>query len=147
VNLIASISNQLQPIALPNPRRAKLWLRVVEFALLQKPDSMRAEQSAWQTFLPGIEIKVLHTQANTETAIWRMQPGAKIPSHPHAHDEECLILSGSLLVERVRYQAGDFLMAKVGQIDPTFYAPDGAMLLIRAGLRPQLNRSNSPTSP
>ncbi len=108
---------------------------------------MRAEQPAWQTFLPGIEIKVLHAEANTETAIWRMQPGAKIPPHPHAHDEECLILSGSLLVERVRYQAGDFLMAKVGQVDPTFYAPDGATLLIRAGLRPQLNRTNSPSSP
>ena len=114
-----------------------LWQRVSALALAQKLGSVRAEQAPWQAFLPGIAIKVLHSEPPFETAIWRMQPGAKIPSHPHGHDEHCLILQGSLLVEQVRYFAGDFLMARTGAIDPVFHAPEGALLLIRAGLRPQ----------
>ena len=138
VKLDAHILNALAPLPLPNLRSAKLWQRLTLHALYQKPGSVRIDQAPWQRFLPGIDVKVLNAQDSTETAIWRMQPGAKIPPHPHAQDEECLILQGSLLVEHVRYHVGDFLMARAGESDPIFYAPDGALLLIRAGLRPQI---------
>jgi len=141
VKLSTLILNALAPLALAGSRKAKLWQRVAQLALHQKTGSVRAEQAPWQAFLPGIDVKVLHTEHTTETAIWRMQPGARIPPHSHAQDEECLILEGILLVEHVRYHAGDFLTARAGESDPIFYAPDGALLLIRAGLRPQIGRA------
>ena len=80
----------------------------------------------------------MDVKAGTETSLWRMAPGARIPAHPHLLEEECLIVEGSLNVDGVAYGAGDYLFARAGDRDPVFHAPEGALLLIRSELRPQL---------
>ncbi|NJR44246.1 hypothetical protein HC761_02085, partial [bacterium] len=49
-------------------------------------------------------------------------------------------------VQGVRYGAGDFLHASAGSDDAQFDAPDGALLLIRAGHRPVLGAKVSATA-
>ena len=135
------LAQALSPVPLSAQRRERLRARVQAQARPRKLGTVRAEEGAWVGYLPGIEIKVLRLDAKsgTETALWRLNPGAQIPAHPHKLEEECLIVEGALIVDEVEYRAGDFLVASPGSRDPVFYAPEGALLLIRAELRPQLS--------
>lgn len=93
----------------------------------------RAAEQPWRAFLPGVSIKVLHSDSRSgvQTAMWKMNPGARIPAHPHGHDEECFILEGELVHRDDTYRAGDYMVAPAGSRHATIYAPEGAVMLIR----------------
>jgi anti-sigma factor ChrR (cupin superfamily) len=93
----------------------------------------RAERQQWRAFLPGIRVKLLHCDeaAGVQTALWRMAPGARIPAHPHDHDEECYILEGALEHRGERFVAGDYMVAHAGSRHSQITAPEGATMLIR----------------
>lgn len=93
----------------------------------------RAADQSWRPFLPGVSVRVLHTDAKSgmQTALWKMDPGARIPAHPHGHDEECLILEGALLHRGETFGAGDYMMAPAGSRHATIHAPNGVVMLIR----------------
>jgi anti-sigma factor ChrR (cupin superfamily) len=133
----------LSPISLMPARQSALKQRIAKVAVPAKPRTVRADQAAWLPYLPGIEIAVLRQDVESETALWRIAPGASIPPHPHDHAEECLILQGSLLVDGAHYHAGDYLQAHIGDLDSAFLAPEGALLLLRAGHRPTLRTARS----
>lgn len=94
---------------------------------------VRSDAAAWESFLPGIDVRVLHQDADnaTQTALWRLAPGARIPPHPHSKDEECLILEGVLTHQGVDYQSGDYMRAPAGSRHDTITSRDGAIMLIR----------------
>jgi len=93
----------------------------------------RREEQRWQSFLPGIRVKILHTdtEAGVQTALWRLDAGARIPAHPHDQDEECYVLEGSLEHRGERFEAGDYMMAPAGSRHSQIRAPEGAIMLIR----------------
>ncbi len=94
----------------------------------------RAEDGAWRALLPGVLLKTLRAdggETGTQTALWRLEPGAVIPGHVHAADEECLVIEGSVVYDDVEYHAGDFLLARRGEAHRPFHSPRGALLLIR----------------
>jgi quercetin dioxygenase-like cupin family protein len=68
-------------------------------------------------------------------ACGRLAPGAIIPAHSHAHEEECLVLSGSIQYAGRTLYTGDFLGAAIGEHQSAIISPEGAMLLIRSELR------------
>ena len=53
----------------------------------------RADEGQWRAVLPGVRIKRLRGGADdeTETNLWRLDPGAVLPPHEHRLDEECLV--------------------------------------------------------
>lgn len=93
----------------------------------------RACDKAWRPFLPGVRLKVLNSDENAgvQTALWRLDPGARIPAHPHDHDEECYVLEGTLEHRGEHFEAGDYMMAPAGSRHSQISAPDGALMLIR----------------
>lgn len=93
----------------------------------------RAAEQPWRSFLPGVSIKVLHSDSRSgvQTAMWKMNPGARIPAHPHGQEEECFILEGELVHRGETYRAGDYMVAPAGSRHATIHAPDGAVMLIR----------------
>jgi quercetin dioxygenase-like cupin family protein len=93
----------------------------------------RDGDSKWQAFLPGIRLKILSTDPTdgVQTALWRLDPGARIPAHPHRRDEECYILEGVLELNGERYQGGDYMLAPAGSRHPSIHSPEGALMLIR----------------
>lgn len=93
---------------------------------------VRADQGEWRPILPGIRIKSLRKGEGTETTLWRIDAGAVVPRHPHRHQEECLILEGSVVQSGVEYFAGDFLLAEPGLDHEAFHSPQGALLMIRS---------------
>jgi len=94
----------------------------------------RADEGTWRPLLPGVRLKTLReddVEAGTQTALWRLEPGAVIPGHVHAAEEECLVLEGSVVYGDVEYHVGDFLLARRGEAHGPFHSPRGALLLIR----------------
>ncbi len=94
---------------------------------------VRHDGKGWQKFLPGVFVRLLHEDkvAGIQTALWRMEPGARIPAHPHQCDEECYLLEGSLEHRDERFEAGDYMLAPAGTRHSTIGSRDGALMLIR----------------
>lgn len=137
--LLAVLAGELpaQPVS------ADVSARVREkiFARLAEPSQrvLRASEGEWQLVLPGISIKRLRQDADSETTLWRMDAGAELPSHAHSQDEECLILEGSLVQGDAEYFPGDFVLALAGRRHASFVSPRGALFLIRGEPRERLH--------
>ncbi len=106
--------------------------------ILRSTDNMaieatHADEGQWRVLLPGVSVKILRadTLAGTQTALWQLDAGARIPTHSHVMEEECLILQGDLEHAGTRYAAGDFLYTRPGGHHEAIHTSHGAMLLIR----------------
>lgn len=122
--------------AAPEPLDGRRKARMRERLLSSVGEDMavvRGKGARWRRILPGVECQLLHVdpQANTQTALWRMAPGSRIPAHPHAHDEECYIFEGSLEHKGERYVAGDYMLAPAGSRHGAITSPEGVLMLIR----------------
>lgn len=97
---------------------------------------LRHEEGEWQALMPGVRVKTLRRDeaAGTQTTLWRVEPGAGVPPHLHRHEEECLVLEGSIIKDGVEYFPGDFLLADAGERHTRFSSPRGALFLIRGEL-------------
>jgi anti-sigma factor ChrR (cupin superfamily) len=122
------------------PLETRGRMRGVIMAKIAKPSMqvLRKEDGEWQPLLPGIHVKTLRRDrvAGTQTTLWRLDAGARIPAHPHSMDEECLLLEGSIVQDGVEYFPGDYLLAKAGVDHAEFSSPGGALFLIRGEALP-----------
>ncbi len=137
--LLAAALAGLLPDDPPQAARAgALRARILDTARRSRTQVIRAGEGEWAPFVPGIHIKTLRKDphSRTQTSLWRIDPGALIPPHPHASEEECLVLSGSVVHDGVQYLAGDYLLAAPGERHKAFTSPEGALLLIRGELLP-----------
>lgn len=135
--ITAAIAAAFAPQALAPGRRDALRARVLAAARVPGPmHVVRAGEGDWHVLLPGVAIKFLHLDARTATqsSLWRLDPGAVVPGHPHEADEECIVLEGTIRFGDDRYDRGDYLLARPGLDHEPFSAPDGALLYIRSGL-------------
>ena len=156
-NLAGAIAESLAAVEWPGARRAALRDRVVAAASaphaagvapqpVRDPHAavamrvQRTDEGRWYTLLPRIALKPLRIDrdARTQTALWKLEPGARIPAHEHGGEEECLVLSGAVEYEGARYGAGDYLLALPGYRHEEIASRDGATLLIRGELSPHL---------
>lgn len=96
--------------------------------------TIRANRGEWLRVAEKITIKILHTDqiSGVTTSLWRLQPGAELPSHPHDNDEECLVLEGEFIIGDHRLQTGDFHLARKGFTHPASRSPSGGLLMIRS---------------
>lgn len=127
---------------LPARRLARLRARVLEVAGQAPVEVLRMDAAAFRPLFPGVRIRPLRIDraGNTQSSLWRMDPGAVIPAHDHAGEEECLVLEGSILWNGAEYRAGDYLLARPGAHHEPFVAPHGALLMIRSELTPAIER-------
>jgi anti-sigma factor ChrR (cupin superfamily) len=147
-SLVAALAEELAPVTLADARRAAMRARVLAAATdvpLSSPAAttvVRADEGHWLPLLPGVTIKPLHVDraGRTQTSLWKLIAGARVPSHEHDADEECLVVSGSLLWDGVTYNAGDYLLAPQGLHHSAFGSPGGATLLIRSALTAPLEQ-------
>jgi len=159
---IAQLAGGLEPVALDAATREALKQRVLAHALAAPtpatqpianpltPDGgsavVKADANLWITLAPGIEIKPLrvdHAQ-RSQTSLWRLAAGAVLPEHDHSAEEECLIVSGDMEWNGVRYGEGDFITVRSGFHHSTMHSPNGATLLIRGELQPCLAHAFGP---
>jgi anti-sigma factor ChrR (cupin superfamily) len=127
----------------PAPRRlAKLRARVLQAAGQSPVAIYKLEEDAFKPLFPGVRIRPLRMDpvANTQTSLWRLEPGAVIPPHDHVGEEECLIMEGSIVWNDREYTPGDFLLARPGAHHEPFVSPNGGLLMIRSELTPFIEK-------
>ncbi|MDZ3823411.1 MAG: cupin domain-containing protein [Pseudoxanthomonas sp.] len=130
----------LMPVpAMPPERRAALRERVLARAGAAGTRVLRGDQGEWRALCPGIQVKSLRRDPveGSETSLWRLDPGARVPSHGHEREEECLVIQGAVEVDGQTYASGDYLLAGPGVRHAPVAAAQGAVLLIRSGLLPR----------
>ena len=130
---IAALGAAMAVAQLTPNRVANMRARVMS-GLADSTEVVRAGDGEWKDLLPGISIKTLHVdrEHGTQTSLWRLAAGARIPRHPHSKDEECLVLEGSITHDGATYGQGDFLYTRPGLRHKEFFAPNGALLMIRS---------------
>jgi anti-sigma factor ChrR (cupin superfamily) len=131
--LLAANAGLIPELAPSKAARERILLAIQ--AGIKKPEMQVVRQSdgQWHSIFPGVSIKLLRQddEQQSQTTLWRLQPGAKVPRHQHRQDEECLILEGSIFHAGTEYFAGDYLLSPIGMPHDEFHAPQGALFLIR----------------
>lgn len=94
--------------------------------------TVRSHAGPWKAFLPGVERRILREHAGTMWYLLRLAPGALLPAHRHAIDEECMVLSGSLRMGgALELQEGDFHMAAKDVPHADITSDHGAVIFLR----------------
>ena len=78
----------------------------------------------------GVEMKILLEDPDTGlmTALFRWQPGAKLPLHEHVEIEQTYVLEGSILDDEGEVTAGNYVWRPSGNRHEAV-APNGALVL------------------
>ena len=87
---------------------------------------LRSASVPWQeTDLPGMQWRPFSSPLHDSRtmAMYRLDAGVTVPGHRHEGVEELYMLSGTLLVEGVPMNAGDYCLAEFG----TMHAPVTAL--------------------
>jgi quercetin dioxygenase-like cupin family protein len=82
--------------------------------------------------VPGIRMKVLalNRTRGYVTLLLDVAPGARFPPHHHSGDEECYVLSGSVIACGRRIVAGDFHHADAGSDHGELRTDEGCRVLL-----------------
>ena len=92
---------------------------------------VHSHEGEWVRLLRGVELKLLRQEGNQRSYLLRMAPGARIPPHEHALDEESLILEGDATINGVLCRTGDYHFAPRGKPHGWLTSEDGCLLFIR----------------
>ena len=78
----------------------------------------------------GVEMKILLEDPETGlmTALFRWQPGARLPLHEHVEIEQTYVLEGSILDDEGEVTAGNYVWRPAGNRHEAV-APNGALVL------------------
>ena len=78
----------------------------------------------------GVEMKILLEDPATGlmTALFRWQPGARLPLHEHVEIEQTYVLEGSILDDEGEVTAGNYVWRPAGNRHEAV-APNGALVL------------------
>ena len=99
-----------------------------------KPMSTRyvdVEELPWMpTVYEGIDMKILlkDETRGLMTALFRWQPGARLPMHEHADIEQSYVLEGSLVDHEGSCGTGQYAWRPAGSAHEA-WSPDGCLLL------------------
>jgi anti-sigma factor ChrR (cupin superfamily) len=93
--------------------------------------TVRSNAGAWMDFLPGVQVKPLHSDGRYHSILLRMAAGASLPAHFHEDDEECVVLEGRVRIGDVGVSAGDYHLALSGSRHGELRSDTGAVLFLR----------------
>ena len=136
---LASLLLALAPVAPDEKRSRELRARVLEQVRSAGRSeagaylTVRAGEGAWVALTERVTMKVLHSTGPGKSFLLRLEPGAALPAHDHAADEECLVLEGEVWLGDIHVHAGDYHLAPKGTPHGVVISPTGALLFIRSG--------------
>jgi mannose-6-phosphate isomerase-like protein (cupin superfamily) len=129
---LAPLASLLDPV-IPSD---DLFARIAAKAGLETPLTgihvSRADNNGWKSTMPGITVKTLwrSAQSKRRTYLVRMQPGAIMPMHDHAGDEETYVLEGDMQVNGVAFGPGDYQVALAGTKHPVITTLGGCLCYV-----------------
>jgi anti-sigma factor ChrR (cupin superfamily) len=112
----------------------RLALRIAEETGKQPmpPPSRRLSEPPWEQVAPGIECKLLATDAERHrvSMLVRLAPGASYPAHTHAGVEELHLLDGELWIDERKLVPGDYNYAAPGTGDQRVWSETGCTCVL-----------------
>lgn len=136
--LLAILLEAVPPATPEAERAARMRKRLKEGTRIQTLanadyHTVPADGGEWLRVDPRLEMKILYKDTRATSFLLRLEPGARLPGHVHAADEECLVLEGELrLGEGVTLKAGDYHFAPRGLPHGAAESPSGALLFLRS---------------
>jgi anti-sigma factor ChrR (cupin superfamily) len=102
--------------------------------------TVRAGEGEWRALVNGVSVKRLFVDRarGTVTSLFRLEPGARIPTHQHSGTEECLVVEGDVYTDEISLGPGDYHCAPAGSTHETLSSVSGALLLIVAQATPDV---------
>jgi anti-sigma factor ChrR (cupin superfamily) len=118
----------------PTPLQARLALRIAGESGKQPvlPTARRWSEPEWEQVAPGIECKLLATDAERHrvSMLVRLAPGASYPAHTHAGVEELHLLDGELWIEERKLFPGDYNYGAPGTGDERVWSETGCTCVL-----------------
>ncbi len=96
------------------------------------PPSPQWSEPAWEQVAPGIECKLLSTDAERRrvSMLVRLAPGATYPPHTHAGIEELHLLDGELWIDQRKLVPGDYNYGPPGTGDDRVWSETGCTCVL-----------------
>ena len=122
--------------------QARLALRIAEETGKQPvlPPARRWSEPEWEQVAPGIECKLLATDAERHrvSMLVRLAPGASYPAHTHAGVEELHLLDGELWIDERKLFPGDYNYGAPGAGDDRVWSETGCTCLLTTSTKDTL---------
>lgn len=90
-----------------------------------------ARNDNWLALADGVTRKELWQDDRRASYFYRLQPGASVPAHDHAQNEECMVLSGDVFLGDTLLRAGDYQLAPAGTRHGPVHSDVGSVLFVR----------------
>ena len=88
----------------------------------------------WRHLHHKAQVKILNDDGTHFSWLLKLAPGGKLPAHTHTHgSEEVIMIEGTLLLNQVLYQSGDYHAAAVGTDHDTLFSAEGCIAFLRSG--------------
>jgi anti-sigma factor ChrR (cupin superfamily) len=114
--------------------QGRLALRIAEETRKQPvlPKAAQWSEPEWEQVAPGIECKLLATDAERHrvSMLVRLAPGASYPAHTHAGDEELHLLDGELWIDERKLFPGDYNYDPPGAGDERVWSETGCTCVL-----------------
>ena len=101
------------------------------------PPAPRWQEPEWEQVAPGIECKLLATDAEQHrvSMLVRLAPGASYPPHTHAGIEELHLLDGELWIDDLKLFPGDYNYGAPGEGDERVWSETGCTCVLVTSTR------------
>ena len=95
--------------------------------------TVRANEGEWVPLARGSEVKILLVDKvkRERSFLLRLAPGGHVPGHDHPTTEECMVLSGDMVIGDTVFYPGDFHAALAGVKHPPLTSRNGGVVFIR----------------
>jgi anti-sigma factor ChrR (cupin superfamily) len=114
--------------------QTRLALRIAEETGKQPvlPSARQWSEPEWEEVAPGIECKLLATDAERHrvSMLVRLAPGARYPAHTHAGVEELHLLDGELWIDERKLFPGDYNYGAPGAGDEHVWSENGCTCVL-----------------
>lgn len=101
------------------------------------------ERRRWHPSSAGVEVLPLRGDADVVSMLVRFAPGASVPDHGHAIDEDCLVLQGDMFLGDILLRAGDYQLAPAGGGHFGETSEPGVLFFFHGALDPVLKTGSS----
>lgn len=118
----------------PASLQARLARRIAEETRRQPvtPPARQWSEPDWEPVAPGIECKLLATDAERHrvSMLVRLAPGAHYPAHTHADVEELHLLDGELWIDGRKLRPGDYNRGQPRASDDRIWTETGCTCVL-----------------